>query len=75
MPSYWLVGVGIVLIAFGVVGLRYASEIVETQHREGMTAFADAPIDDETRTEVTRYVAALVAAVGLVLVAVGVGLV
>lgn len=75
MTSYWLVGTGVVLLALGVVGIRSAGAIVEKQRREGMTAFADAPIDDATRVTVTRYVAAVLIVLGFGLVVIGVGLI
>lgn len=73
MVSYVLVGLGVVLCTFGVVGVRSPRRIVEKQHAEGMTAFADAPIDDATRVLVTRYVAAGCVLVGIALVLVGFG--
>ena len=75
MVSYVLVGLGAVLLTFGVIGLRSPEDIVRTQHREGMTAFEGAHIDDATRTRVTRYVAAGCVGVGVALVAVGLGIV
>lgn len=74
MNSIGAIAIGAVLVVFGAIGSVRAREIVEKQHREGMTAFADGEIDDATRTLVTRWTAIAFLLVGLAAIAYGVGL-
>lgn len=66
-----LVVVGLVLLAVGIAGVRYAPVIVAVQHRESMTPLEDEPLADEDRTRVTRGVGLLFILVGLALLVYG----
>lgn len=63
--------IGLLCLALGLAGVRYAPAIVAAQHRQGMTPLEAAEIDDADRVRVTKGTAAVVALVGLGLVAYG----
>ncbi|MFU8869476.1 hypothetical protein [Natronococcus sp.] len=66
---------GIVFLAFGIAGIRYAPAIVEAQRREGMTPFEDSELEASDRVMVTRGTGAVAVLVGLALLAYGLGIV
>jgi hypothetical protein len=66
---------GIVFLAFGLAGIRYAPAIVEAQRREGMTPFDDAELETTDRVSVTRGTGAVAVLVGLALLVYGLGVV
>ena len=61
--------IGLLCVALGLAGVRYAPAIVEAQHREGMTPFEADEIDDTDRVRVTKGTAVAVALAGIGLVA------
>lgn len=65
--------IGAILACFGLVGVYSARAIVEKQREEGLSTFADGTIDDRRRVQVTRGMAVVFLAVGLGLVAYGIG--
>ncbi|WP_207590845.1 hypothetical protein [Halomontanus rarus] len=65
--------IGAVLACFGLVGVYSARSIVEKQREEGLSTFADGTIDDRKRVQATRGMAVVFVAVGLGLVAYGIG--
>jgi hypothetical protein len=65
---------GIVLVAVGLAGIRYAPAIVETQRRQGMTPFeGDEELEESDRVSVTRGTGAVAVLIGLGLLAYGLG--
>ncbi|GAB3031259.1 hypothetical protein [Natronobiforma cellulositropha] len=64
---------GVVLAAFGLVGLFSARAIVEKQRAEGLSTFADGTVDDRTRVLVTRAMAGAFVLVGVLLAGYGLG--
>jgi hypothetical protein len=66
---------GVVFLAFGLAGIRYAPSIVEAQRREGMTPFDDAELEASDRVKVTRGTGAVAVLIGLALLAYGLGIV
>ena len=65
----WLVALGIVMIALGLAGLRYAPAMIEAQREQGMEPVASDEIDDEDRILVTRGMGVVFTVGGLFLVA------
>ncbi|WP_306057194.1 hypothetical protein [Natronococcus wangiae] len=66
---------GIALVVTGLVGVRYAPEIVEAQRSRGMAPFEDEELETADRVRVTKGTGAAVVLIGLALVGYGVGLV
>ena len=64
--------VGLVLVALGIAGVRYAPAIVEAQHRQKMTPVEANEIDDDDRVQVTKGAAVIMTILGLGLLAYGV---
>ena len=65
----WLVALGVVMIALGLAGLRYAPEMIEAQREQGMEPVASDEIDDEDRILVTRAMSVVFTVIGLFIVA------
>ncbi|SEH11838.1 hypothetical protein SAMN04487967_0539 [Natronorubrum sediminis] len=69
--------VGVVFVALGLVGVRYAAAIVAAQHQEGMAPLEDGhdELDDTDRVRVTKWTGAAFVALGVVIIAYSVGFV
>lgn len=67
--------VGIVLVAVGIAGVRYAPAIVETQRRRRMTPLENEELDESDRIRATKGIGMVAVLVGLALVGYGAGLV
>lgn len=68
--------VGFLLLAVGVVGVRYAPAIVAAQHRQGMAPLEEtAELETGDRIRVTRWMGVALAVVGCVALGYGVGVV
>ncbi|ELY59985.1 hypothetical protein [Natronolimnohabitans innermongolicus] len=67
---------GLVCLALGVAGVRYAPAIVAAQHQQGMAPLEDGErgdeLEGEDRIRVTKGVGVLLALVGVVLLGYGV---
>ena len=61
--------IGLVLVALGLAGVRYAPAIVQAQHRQRMTPIDADEINDEDRVRVTKGTAVGIALVGVGLIA------
>ncbi|MFC4437076.1 MULTISPECIES: hypothetical protein [Natrialbaceae] len=66
--------VGIVLVAVGIAGVRYAPAIVETQRRQRMAPLENEELDESDRVRATKGTGVVVVLVGLALVGYGAGL-
>ena len=60
--------IGLVLVALGLAGVRYAPAIVQAQHRQRMTPIDADEINDEDRVRVTKGTAVGIALVGVGLI-------
>ncbi|SDQ51383.1 hypothetical protein [Natronobacterium texcoconense] len=62
---------GLVLIALGIGGVRYAPAIVDAQRRQGMTPLEDETIEYDDRIAVTKATGAVITLVGIGILAYG----